>query len=171
MDFADLLDEPFLALPAEAGPLRDHWLALDAREGRPPRIGAVVAGAEETHEAVAGGQGVVLLAAGNAPLVVRDEVVALPVRGLSPPGWRWRPPGRTHGPWCSPTSQPPARSEPRCAPPLIRGPPRDRPRPPRRVFGAGADGGSCYLVSGASLGSLAYASAAFFFVTMTGGRR
>ncbi|MFH9548277.1 LysR substrate-binding domain-containing protein [Streptomyces sp. NPDC017435] len=84
VDFADLLDEPFLALPAEAGPLRDHWLALDAREGRPPRIGAVVAGAEETHEAVAGGQGVVLLAAGNAPLVVRDEVVALPVRGLSP---------------------------------------------------------------------------------------
>ncbi|MEU5277055.1 LysR family transcriptional regulator [Streptomyces asoensis] len=84
VDFADLLDEPFLALPPEAGPLRDHWLALDARDGRPPRIGGVVAGAEETHEAVAGGQGVALLATGNAPLVVRDGVIALPVRGLSP---------------------------------------------------------------------------------------
>jgi hypothetical protein len=30
VDFADLLDEPFLALPQGAGPLRDYWLALDA---------------------------------------------------------------------------------------------------------------------------------------------
>ncbi|MET7650373.1 LysR family transcriptional regulator [Streptomyces sp. NPDC005486] len=84
VDFADLLDEPFLALPAEAGPLRDYWLALDARDGRPARIGGVVASAEETHEAVAGGQGVALLATGNAPLLVRDEVIAVPVRGVSP---------------------------------------------------------------------------------------
>ena len=84
VDFSDLLDEPFLALPPQAGPLRDSWLALDARDGREPRIGAVVASAEETHEAVAGGQGVVLLAANNAPLVARDEVVAVPVRGVSP---------------------------------------------------------------------------------------
>jgi DNA-binding transcriptional LysR family regulator len=84
VDFADLLDEPFLALPPDAGPLRDHWLALDAGGGRPPRIGAVVASAEETHEAVANGQGVVLLAAGNAPLIARDDVTALPVRGITP---------------------------------------------------------------------------------------
>ncbi|MFI6279226.1 LysR substrate-binding domain-containing protein [Streptomyces sp. NPDC050988] len=84
VDFADLLEEPFLALPPEAGPLRDYWLALDARDGRRPRIGGVVASAEETYEAVAGGQGVALLATGNAPLVVRDEVTAVPVRGVSP---------------------------------------------------------------------------------------
>ncbi|MER5427538.1 LysR family transcriptional regulator [Streptomyces sp. NPDC002588] len=84
VDFADLLEEPFLALPEEAGPPRDYWLALDARRGRRPRIGGVVASAEETHEAVAGGQGVVLLASGNAPLVVRDGVIAVPVRGVSP---------------------------------------------------------------------------------------
>ncbi|NUP32948.1 MAG: LysR family transcriptional regulator [Streptomycetaceae bacterium] len=84
VDFADLLDEPFLALPEDAGPLRDYWLALDARGGRPPRIGAVVASAEETHEAVANGQGVVLLAAGNAPLIARDDVIALPVHGVAP---------------------------------------------------------------------------------------
>jgi DNA-binding transcriptional LysR family regulator len=84
VDFADLLDEPFLALPPEAGALRDYWLALDARNGRPPRIAGVVASAEETYEAVAAGQGVALLATGNAPLVVRDEVTAVPVRGVSP---------------------------------------------------------------------------------------
>ncbi|WP_055523635.1 LysR substrate-binding domain-containing protein [Streptomyces graminilatus] len=84
VDFSDLWDEPFLALPPEAGPLRDYWLALDARDGRQPRIGGVVASAEETHEAVAGGQGVALLATGNAPLVVRDKVIAVPVRGISP---------------------------------------------------------------------------------------
>lgn len=84
VDFTALLDEPFLALPAEAGPLRDYWLALDARGGRAPRIGGVVASAEETHEAVANGQGVALLATGNAQLVVRDEVIAVPVRGISP---------------------------------------------------------------------------------------
>ncbi|MCM3920563.1 LysR family transcriptional regulator [Frankia sp. AiPs1] len=84
VDFTDLLEEPFLALPPEAGPLRDYWLALDARDGRQPRIGGVVASAEETHEAVASGQGVALLATGNAPLVARDEVIAVPVRGISP---------------------------------------------------------------------------------------
>ncbi|MGV9268946.1 LysR family transcriptional regulator [Kitasatospora sp. NPDC003701] len=84
LDFTDLLEEPFLALPPEAGPLRDYWLALDARDGRRPRIGGVVASAEETHEAVIGGQGVALLATGNAPLIVRDGVAAVPVRGISP---------------------------------------------------------------------------------------
>ncbi|MEV6261371.1 LysR family transcriptional regulator [Streptomyces sp. NPDC051784] len=83
-DFSDFLDEPFLSLPPEAGPMRDYWLALDARGGRAPRIGGVVASAEETHEAVANGEGVVLLAAGNAPLIARDDVVCLPVRGVSP---------------------------------------------------------------------------------------
>src|SRR4051812_36907005 len=46
VDFPALLDEPFLALPPEAGPLRDYWLALDARDGRPPWIGGVVGSAE-----------------------------------------------------------------------------------------------------------------------------
>ncbi|PBC87018.1 LysR substrate binding domain-containing protein [Streptomyces sp. KS_16] len=84
VDFTDLLDEPFLALPSEAGPLRDYWLALGAREGRAPLMGGVVGSAEETYEAVANGQGVALLATGNAPLVVRDGVIAVPVRGISP---------------------------------------------------------------------------------------
>ena len=67
IDFADLLDEPFLALPESTGPLRDYWLALDAREGRSPRIGAEIASTEETYEALAAGLGVCLVAEGNAP--------------------------------------------------------------------------------------------------------
>lgn len=84
VDFADLLDEPFLALPAAAGALRDYWLAVDARGGRPPRIGAEVASTEETYEALTAGLGVVLLAAGNAQLVTMGGVATRPVRGITP---------------------------------------------------------------------------------------
>ncbi|MFC4032673.1 LysR family transcriptional regulator [Streptomyces polygonati] len=84
VDFTDLLDEPFLALPASAGPLRDHWLAVDARGGRPPVVGAEVASSEETYEALVAGLGVVLLAAGNAPLISLGGVTTRPVRGLAP---------------------------------------------------------------------------------------
>lgn len=84
VDFGDLLDEPFLALPSSAGALRDYWLADGERNGAPPLIGTVVNGIDETYEALVAGQGVCLLAAGNAPLLTRDGVVTLRVRGLSP---------------------------------------------------------------------------------------
>jgi DNA-binding transcriptional LysR family regulator len=84
IDFADLLDEPFLALPPSAGPLRDYWLAADARGGRPPRVGAEIASTDETYEALVDGRGVCLLAAGNAPLITLGGIVTRPVRGLSP---------------------------------------------------------------------------------------
>jgi DNA-binding transcriptional LysR family regulator len=84
VDFADLLDEPFLALPPAAGALRDFWLALDARAGRPAVIGAEVAGTDETVEALQAGLGVCLLARGNAPLIAREGVVVRPVLGVGP---------------------------------------------------------------------------------------
>ncbi|MFF7351316.1 MULTISPECIES: LysR family transcriptional regulator [Streptomyces] len=84
IDFADLLDEPFLALPRSAGRLRDHWLALDARGGRPPRIGAEISGAEETYEALLAGLGICLVAEGNAPLITLGGVTTRPVRGIGP---------------------------------------------------------------------------------------
>jgi DNA-binding transcriptional LysR family regulator len=83
IEVADLLDEPFLALPPSAGPLRDYWLATDARGGRPARIGAEVASTEETYEALADGRGVCLLAAGNARLITLGGVTTRPVNGLS----------------------------------------------------------------------------------------
>lgn len=84
VDFADLLDEPFLALPPSAGPLRDYWLATDARDGRPPRVGAEIASTEETYEALVAGLGVVLVAAGNAPLITLGGVVTRPLHGIPP---------------------------------------------------------------------------------------
>ncbi|WP_405791784.1 LysR family transcriptional regulator [Streptomyces sp. NBC_01506] len=81
--FRDLLGEPFLALPDSAGPLRDHWLASDARDGRPALIGAEIASPDETYEALVGGLGVCLLARGNAPLIARAGVVTRPVTGIS----------------------------------------------------------------------------------------
>ena len=81
---ADLLDEPFIALPDSAGPLRDAWLAVAERGGRPPVVGAVADTPDAVFEAVASGLGVVLLAAGNADLYARPGVVCRPVTGLSP---------------------------------------------------------------------------------------
>jgi DNA-binding transcriptional LysR family regulator len=84
IDFTDLTDEPFLALPPESGPLRDHWLALEERSGRPPRIGAEIASTEETYEALVAGLGVCLVAAGNIPLLTLGGVVTRPVHGIAP---------------------------------------------------------------------------------------
>jgi DNA-binding transcriptional LysR family regulator len=84
LDFADLLGEPFLALPESAGPLRDYWLALDARDGQPPVIGAEITSPDETYEALVDGRGVCLIATGNAPLLTRGDVITRPVRGISP---------------------------------------------------------------------------------------
>ncbi|GHE29210.1 LysR family transcriptional regulator [Streptomyces hydrogenans] len=83
IDFAELLDEPFLALPDTGPALRDYWLALDARDGRPPVVGAEIASADETYEALVGGLGICLVATGNAPLLTRGGVVTRPVDGVS----------------------------------------------------------------------------------------
>ncbi|MFI6419565.1 LysR family transcriptional regulator [Streptomyces sp. NPDC050842] len=84
LDFADLLDEPFLALPDTGPELRDYWLALDSRGGRPPVIGAEIGGVDETYEALAGGLGICLVAAGNVPLLAREGVAIRPVSGVTP---------------------------------------------------------------------------------------
>jgi DNA-binding transcriptional LysR family regulator len=81
--FDDLLHEPFIALPATAGALRDFWLATEHRAGQPAVIGAVVQTADAALEAVAAGLGVVLIAAGNVPLYDRPGVVTRPVDGLT----------------------------------------------------------------------------------------
>jgi DNA-binding transcriptional LysR family regulator len=85
LTMADLYDEPFLALPESTGSLRDYWLAVDARDGHPVRIGAVVHGPEEAVTALGRGLGVALISAGNAEIYRRPEYVVRPVRGL-PPG-------------------------------------------------------------------------------------
>jgi DNA-binding transcriptional LysR family regulator len=81
--FDELVHEPFIALPASAGVLRDYWLATDQRT-TPPRVAAEVTTADETFEAVSSGLGVVLVSAGNAEIYQRADVVCRPVSGLSP---------------------------------------------------------------------------------------
>jgi DNA-binding transcriptional LysR family regulator len=66
-----------------AGPLRRFWLATEERDVA-PQVVAEAETAEETFEAVASGLGVTLLAAGNAEIYRRDDVVYRPVTGLSP---------------------------------------------------------------------------------------
>jgi DNA-binding transcriptional LysR family regulator len=76
--FDELRDEPFLALPQSAGPLRDYWLA------GAENVVAEINDTEETYEAVSAGIGICLLAAGNAPIFDRGDVTMLPVTDLSP---------------------------------------------------------------------------------------
>ncbi len=80
----DLAAEPFIALPPEAGPLRDFWLGKAERGGREPVIAAVAPGADETFEMIDAGVGVALVSAGNADLYRREGVLARPVEGLGP---------------------------------------------------------------------------------------
>ena len=82
--FAELADEPFVALPASAGPMREFWLAVRPPRHSGARIGAEAATADEAFEAVASGAGVALLAAGNAAIYRRDDVVCRPVPDLPP---------------------------------------------------------------------------------------
>lgn len=93
IDFADLADEPFVALPLSAGRLREFWLAMDARtDGVPPRIAAEAATPEEKFELIAAGVAVGLLSEGNVALYARPDIVCRPVRDLAPSllavGWR-----------------------------------------------------------------------------------
>lgn len=81
--FADLADEPFVALPVTAGPMRGFWLATDQRSS-PPRVATEAHSAEETFAAVAAGVGIVLVSATTARAYPRHGVVARPVTGLPP---------------------------------------------------------------------------------------
>ena len=89
VSMADLLDEPFLALP-ETPARCANWLALEDRTAHPVRIGAEINDTEETYEAVASGIGICLLAAGNAPIFARGDVRCCPVGTSAPPSWCWR---------------------------------------------------------------------------------
>ncbi len=115
--FEELLEEPFLALPESAGPLRDYWLAVGARQGHPPVIGAEIASVDETYEALVDGRGVCLIASGNAPSLTRGGVVTRLVAGL--------PPSQLALAWQRDRHHPLARSYARCAQEVIRQRPGD----------------------------------------------
>ena len=63
--------------------MREFWLASEHRD-TPALVGAEAATADEAFEAVASGAGIALLAAGNAAIYRRDDVVCRPVPDLPP---------------------------------------------------------------------------------------
>jgi DNA-binding transcriptional LysR family regulator len=82
--FEQLLDEPFIALPAEAGVWRDFWLALDHRAGHPVVIGAEVRTSDEWMVAIANNFGVCLTGASTARYYQRPGVVCRPIDRITP---------------------------------------------------------------------------------------
>jgi DNA-binding transcriptional LysR family regulator len=84
MSFADIVGEPFIALPVEAGAARDYWLGGDARAGRKAVVGAEATTVEERLELVGLDRGLLLLAESNVPLYRWPGIVAKPVHGLPP---------------------------------------------------------------------------------------
>jgi DNA-binding transcriptional LysR family regulator len=81
--FADIADEPFVALPPDAGELRDYWLANDARQ-RPAKVTVEASTIDEKMEAVAARRGLCLIAEGNIELYRRPDIAARPVTDLPP---------------------------------------------------------------------------------------
>jgi len=93
ISFRDLWDEPFVAAPPETGSWRDYWLAVDERDGRPVRIGAVVDQPDDWLSAIANGYGIALAPESSARFYARPGVVYRPVSGISPSriGVAWAP--------------------------------------------------------------------------------
>jgi DNA-binding transcriptional LysR family regulator len=61
IQFADIADEQFVALPEAAGALRDFWVGNDMRNGSKAKISGVATTADERVEAVELGLGIALL--------------------------------------------------------------------------------------------------------------
>lgn len=84
IEFTDLIDDPFIAMPVESGAAREFWLGGDARGGRQAKIGGEAGTAEERLEAVSLGLGICLLAENNVPMYRWPGLTARPVAGLAP---------------------------------------------------------------------------------------
>lgn len=82
--FRDLWDEPFVAAPPETAWWRDHWLAIDERDGHPVRIGAVTDQPDDWLSAIANGYGIALAPASAARFYARPGITYRPVSGVSP---------------------------------------------------------------------------------------
>ena len=82
--FAEISNEPLVALPESAKELRSFWLAEHARHGSPAQIACEAETADEALENVAAGNGSVFISAGNSVLYAREGVHFLEVPDLLP---------------------------------------------------------------------------------------
>ena len=76
---AELLDDPIVVAPASAGPWRDYWMAMDARDGKPPTIAAVAATYEEETTTIARGLGISFTSEASARLYDRQGIAYVPI--------------------------------------------------------------------------------------------
>ncbi len=81
VQLAELQDEPFVALPLSAGPLREFWLALDQFD-HPPTIAAQAANAEDWLETISSGIGIGMLAETTTHSYGRPDIAFVPVEGV-----------------------------------------------------------------------------------------
>ncbi|GFG53004.1 hypothetical protein MAGR_44450 [Mycolicibacterium agri] len=95
---AELLDEPVVVAPSTAGRWRDYWMAMDARDGKPPTIAAVAATYEEETTTIARGLGISFTSEASARLYDRQGIVYVPITDR-PPSYTalaWHPAGLSH---------------------------------------------------------------------------
>jgi DNA-binding transcriptional LysR family regulator len=92
---AELLDEPIVVAPATAGTWRDYWMAMDARDGTPPKIAAVAATYEEETTTIARGLGISFTSEASARLYNRQGIAYVPItdRPRNYTALAWHPAG------------------------------------------------------------------------------
>ena len=97
LKIAELLDEPIVVAPASAGRWRDYWMAMDARDGTPPKIAAVAATYEEETTTIARGLGISFTSEASARLYDRQGIVYVPItdRPRNYTALAWHPAGLT----------------------------------------------------------------------------
>jgi DNA-binding transcriptional LysR family regulator len=98
LSIAELLDEPIVVAPSTAGRWRDYWMAMDARDGKPPTIAAVAATYEEETTTIARGLGISFTSEASARLYGRQGIVYVPItdRPRNYTALAWHPAGLSH---------------------------------------------------------------------------
>lgn len=86
--FAEIAEQPHVALPEAAGPARGYWLALDQRDGTEPPVRAEATTAGALFDLVARRVGVALVAESHGTTCARSGVRVVPVEDLPPAGLR-----------------------------------------------------------------------------------
>ena len=75
----ELLDDPIVVAPGSAGRWRDYWMAMDARDGRPPIIAAIATTYEEETTTIARGLGISFTSEASARLYNRPGIAYVPI--------------------------------------------------------------------------------------------
>jgi DNA-binding transcriptional LysR family regulator len=98
LSITELLDEPIVVAPSTAGCWRDYWMAMDARDGKPPTIAAEAATYEEETTTIARGLGISFTSEASARLYDRQGIVYVPIidRPRNYTALAWHPAGLSH---------------------------------------------------------------------------